>query len=82
MDNRYREDLNWASEHHAERFELYPNQWIAVYHQQVVAHGKSGAVVEQEAEHTTDQPETEIPVYYVDSLDTVWVMGTSNTTVR
>jgi hypothetical protein len=64
--------LNWASDHHAELFERYPNEWVAIHNQQVVAHGKSGTAVEQEAERVTGRPEHEIPVYYVDSLDAVY----------
>jgi hypothetical protein len=72
MDKRFWDDLNWVSDHHAELFDLYPNEWVAVYNKQVVAHGKSGAAVEQEAERQTGQPKTEFPVYYVDSGDTIY----------
>ena len=72
IDKRYWDDMKWAREHYSELLAQYPNQWVAIYNQRVVAHGKSGTVVEQEAEQVTGQPESEIPVCYVDSGDTIY----------
>lgn len=72
MDKRYWEDLKWARDHHSELLERYRNEWIAIYNKQVVAHGVSGAAVEQEAERKTGRPESEIPVYYIDSGSNIY----------
>ena len=44
---RYWEDSRWAHEHAEEIAERYPNQWVAVTGQQVVAAGQDGAEVER-----------------------------------
>lgn len=43
---RYWEDSRWAHEHASEIAERYPDQWVAVTGQQVVAAGEDGAEVE------------------------------------
>ncbi len=72
MDRRYWEDLKWARDHHSELLVRYRNQWVAIYQEQVVAYGTSGNAVEREAERKTGRPETEIPVYYVDSGSNIY----------
>lgn len=68
--DRFLEDLDWAELHHSELLREYRGQWVAIYHQQVVASGKSIAQVKAEARRKTGRQH--IPVYFVDSASTIY----------
>ncbi len=47
-DRRYWDDVNWAITHIRE-LDGYPDQWVAIFNQKVVAHGKSKEEVRRDA---------------------------------
>jgi len=64
-ENHVREALKWARTHHSELLIRYPDEWVAVYNDQVVAHGPNGPRVEQEARQKLGDRKS--PIYFVDS---------------
>ena len=60
----YWEDRDWAWDHYAEFVQQYPDQWIAVYHKEVVAHGESIDEIENTARKKTGK--TYFPVIFVE----------------
>ncbi len=49
----YWSDRDWIIEHYSELMEEYPDEWIAVYNQTVVSHGKNGEEVLSEGRERT-----------------------------
>lgn len=47
-DRRYWDDVDWAITHIRE-LGAYPDEWIAIFNQKVVAHGKSKEEVRRDA---------------------------------
>jgi hypothetical protein len=60
----YWEDRDWAWDHYAEFVKEYPDQWIAVCHKEVVAHGESIDEIEKIAREKTKM--THFPVIFVE----------------
>jgi hypothetical protein len=70
VEDRVLDDLDWAGEHHTELLNKYRNEWIAIYHKEVVAHGLSGREVETQAQAKAgDKP---VAMYYVDSGSNIY----------
>jgi len=51
----YFEDQRWISEHILELIEKYPDQWVAVFHGEVIAAGKNLGEVERLAHEKTGE---------------------------
>ena len=51
----YWEDSRWVNEHAAEISQQYPNQWVAVMDDAVIAAGRDGAEVEKTATEKAGQ---------------------------
>lgn len=68
-ENHIRDALKWAKTHHSELLIRYPDEWVAVYENQVVAHGPNGERVEQEAKQKLGDKNT--PIYFVDSASSL-----------
>ena len=68
-EQRYWEDLGWVREHHSEVYRQYGDHdtvvWIAVYNQQIVAHGLDPHEVERLAAEKTGRPAGEIFVTFL-----------------
>lgn len=60
----YWAERDWAWEHYAEFMQQYPDQWIAIWQQQVVAHGESLNETETVAQEKTGLPQ--VPVIFVE----------------
>jgi hypothetical protein len=60
----YWAERDWAWEHYAEFITQYPDQWIAVWQQHVVAHGESLIETETIAQEKTGLPQ--VPVIFVE----------------
>jgi len=70
IEKRFWKDLNWARAHHSELLTKYEDEWIAIYDQQIVAHGASIAEVKRAAPTKTGQKH--IPVYFVESAGNIY----------
>ena len=69
-EKRYWEDLNWARTHHTELLARYQGEWIAIFQQQVVAHGPNGGRVESTAiQNLADKA---FVMYFVESADSIY----------
>ena len=55
IPKRYFEDEKWLREHRNELAEQYPDQWVAVFHQRVVAAGKDLGEVRRAAHEQTGE---------------------------
>lgn len=60
----YWAEEEWAWAHYAEFMKEYPDQWIAVWQQHVVAHGESLVETETSAQEKTGLPQ--VPVIFVE----------------
>ena len=57
LSRRYLRDQKWISDHIQELIEKYPNQWILVYNQKVIANSQDIAPVWDKADELElDQP--------------------------
>ena len=64
-------DVDWKDAHLAELSELYPNQWIAVWDEQVVAAKPGLGQAKREAARKTGKDEREISAFYIFGLDMI-----------
>lgn len=64
IQSEYWEDRDWAWDHYGEFVKKYPDQWIAVYHKEIVAHGESIDEIEKIAREKTGM--TRFPVLFIE----------------
>jgi len=67
--------LNWIQSHRIELHKDYQGQWIAVYHNKVVAFGKTIDSVEKEALRITRVPHTKIPLVFMEDPHCIYSIG-------
>ncbi len=60
---RFTADQRWIDEHAAEFAQQYPDQWVAVYNQEVVAASPDLAVVHEEVDKIGDP---EVTIFFVE----------------
>ncbi len=69
-DPRYFRDMDWAYANHWDLERKYPNQWVAVVDEQVVAAGTDLGEVESKARQATDR--FDIATLFVERGIHVW----------
>jgi hypothetical protein len=62
----FRKDQEWALENYQKFMKEYPDQWIAIYDEKVVATGEDLTSVEEAAKMVTGLDSENIPVLYIE----------------
>jgi hypothetical protein len=62
----FRKDQEWALENYQRFMKEYPDQWIAIYDEKVVATGEDLTSVEEAAKKVTGLDSENIPVLYIE----------------
>jgi hypothetical protein len=60
---QFARDQEWIEEHMAEFVQEYPDQWVAVYHQQIIAASPDLGVVQKAANEIEDY---EVTIFFVE----------------
>lgn len=66
------EDLRWIEDHADALYEKYEGEWIAVVNQKIVAHGKDGGKVEEEAIAITGRDPQKIAMRYFEYANAIY----------
>ncbi|MGQ9627313.1 MAG: DUF5678 domain-containing protein [Anaerolineae bacterium] len=61
--SRYAADQRWVDKHIAQLVKKYPDQWVAVYNQKVIAASPDLASVQEEANKIADR---EVTIFFVE----------------
>lgn len=71
----YWEDIAWADAHRAELHKNYPDQWVVIANEQVVAAGRNPVKVVKEAVKKTRRSPDEITLPFIEGVSAIYGTG-------
>ncbi|MCK4476865.1 MAG: hypothetical protein KAU16_09080 [Methanophagales archaeon] len=71
IPKRFLDDMKWGERNYSELVKKYPDKWVAIVNEKVVAAGKSLRDTEMEAERRTNKKKELIPVIFVEGAPSI-----------